>query len=298
MKNRLFIIILFLISVDVIAQTKVVYDTLVVYDTVVVYDTLYISDNIGLKSRVLKSDLTSFFFDKKTATFFRTDIIVNENKQKTLAMKKITALGILLFSLNHGLLAQTRLGVTAGATAWSIKDNDNNISNPVSGGFRLGIFSETRISKLLSIAITPTYYFLKGGATYKVTSYYLPSGQWLPDPSYIDEDARFLNQFFHSNRHQLAIAFKSIATFKKIRPFAGIEYTSTIWTNDYEPFQPHRQSDNLGFIGGLSYRVSNSMEIDAEYYTAFSMGHGESHHTQASYAYGYQRLTLGIRYFL
>ena len=106
-----------------------------------------------------------------------------------------------------------------------------------------------------------------------------------------------MTQFFSSNRHQLAIAMKAIFTVKRFRPFAGLDFTSTFWESD-EPYLSHRSRGDLGFIGGLSYRITNVMELDADYYLAFSKRQVELQNSTEVYAYGYQRLTFGVRYFL
>ncbi len=276
--------------------------TVVIYDTVVVLDTIYVNDSFQSavwKDRTPDSKLTQFFFDNNTATFFKSDIIRSKTENNMIALKKVTLLSIVFLAFQHSILAQTNAGLSVGAVIWNVRDNQDHINSPVSPAFRVGGFSETILYSRISLGLGLTYSNLQSAKSYEVTSYAFPHGRPHRPASDLDLEAKALNDYFSLTHHQLSIPVKIVGTFNKFKPFAGFEYTFTSHAvkqlnADQQLHRMNFSRVDIGILGGICYRVGR-VEFETEYYRTVTTQRAVMH-SYFDYSYGFQRLSLGLRY--
>ncbi len=278
MKNKFFVIALYVIwlglnGISLQAQTlEHHYPVSSVPDTIFVYDTIYITDTIRI-ARPLKRELKKLpsanlaeikyagasgdqllnIPPDAPATLFKNPIIQSADiiqLKKADSMKKISFLGIALFTLPSMMLAQNNLYVSAGTGAYQINPN-TEIKSQIAPAIYGGIgYRRDLAGDKLSIGVELNYARLLH-PTFDDSRALLPVG--------IPANHLFNQKIYNRNYHLLSLPVALRLQTKSLSPRVGLEvyYRQSrqfefFHTNSLPPVDPEAQMGQLVVVNSSS----------------------------------------------
>jgi hypothetical protein len=287
------------------AQDRIQYDTVVVYDTIVVYDTVFVEpdpDLILTSQPAISSNLMGIYFDNRTATFFRSDIIVVENNKQSMKMKKMTFLGIVILAFKSSVLAQTSFGIHTGPVAWGPVDQPKEITNPLSMGWKAGGLAELPLRGKFSLQTGMNYLLLSKARHVEEKAYEIaPYVESFVAEYNRDRDAE---GSFH---HMISVPLRVVASFGRFKPSIGLEFNQTFYRSQMHNDGPQPIGETLsmstsdaGASVGVAYTVSEKVEIYSDYFTGINRKSILIHDSSGPHAIIQRnhRFEMGLRYWL